>query len=373
MAENHIVHLFGKQKRKVRYQNANIKVYAYPSGSIKVKVRIVLDLVKLFLKSRKVFFKFWSLQNNSLITNRLDYFICVLPVLLHPPDILHVQWIKLLQNLILIKEIIPTKMAVSLRGYQISVSPFIDRKLGVKYFQFFKNIDAIHTISNDLLEQAVHFGADPKITTKITPALNVDLFQFRDSKPLEKDGSIKIVTITNFHWKKGLAYAIEAVALFKKRGQQVKYDIIGSGFDSSEALYHIHDLGLEGVVELIGRIPYQEMPQKLGEYDVYLQPSIQEGFCNSVVEAQAVGLPCIVTNAEGLSENIEHGKTGWVVPKRSATAIADVLTGIVEMESKELFEMQKAARNRVERLFDIKQQIMAFEAFYQNIPDLSKE
>ncbi|MBK7870836.1 MAG: glycosyltransferase family 4 protein [Saprospiraceae bacterium] len=49
--------------------------------------------------------------------------------------------------------------------------------------------------------------------------------------------------------------------------------------------------------------------------DIYLQYSIQEGFCNAVLEAQAMGLLCIVSDAEGLPENILHGQTGWVVPK----------------------------------------------------------
>ena len=51
-------------------------------------------------------------------------------------------------------------------------------------------------------------------------------------------------------------------------------------------------------------------------HSIYLQYSIQEGFCNAVLEAQALGLLTIVSDAEGLPENVIHGETGWVVPKR---------------------------------------------------------
>ena len=44
--------------------------------------------------------------------------------------------------------------------------------------------------------------------------------------------------------------------------------------------------------------------------DVYIQSSVQEGFGNAVLEAQASGLCCIVSDAEGLSENVLNEKTG---------------------------------------------------------------
>ena len=57
--------------------------------------------------------------------------------------------------------------------------------------------------------------------------------------------------------------------------------------------------------------------------DVCVQPSLSEGFCVSVIEAQAMGLPVVCTDADGLPENVAHGVTGFVVPRRDAPALAD--------------------------------------------------
>ena len=63
----------------------------------------------------------------------------------------------------------------------------------------------------------------------------------------------------------------------------------------------------------------------LEKSDIYLQYSIQEGFCNSVLEAQAMGLLSIVSDANGLTENIIHNYTGWVVPKMAPKLLANCI------------------------------------------------
>ena len=69
-------------------------------------------------------------------------------------------------------------------------------------------------------------------------------------------------------------------------------------------------------VSFKGKLAHMEVKKAMEQADIYLQYSLQEGFCNAVLEAQAMGLLCIVSDAEGLPENVLHGQTGWVVPKR---------------------------------------------------------
>ena len=46
-----------------------------------------------------------------------------------------------------------------------------------------------------------------------------------------------------------------------------------------------------------------------------------------------MGVPTIVSNASGLIENIVHGKTGWIVPKRRPNLLAKKITQIISMEN----------------------------------------
>ena len=98
--------------------------------------------------------------------------------------------------------------------------------------------------------------------------------------------------------------------------------------------------------------------------DIYLQPSIQEGFCNSVLEAQAMGLICIVTDAEGLSENVLSEETGWVVSKRSPEKIAEKIIDILNTDNEQLNQIRESAKHRVKSEFNLDNQNKLFREFY---------
>ena len=120
-------------------------------------------------------------------------------------------------------------------------------------------------------------------------------------------------------------------------------------------------------MSLLGKIPREKVKQEFEWADIYIQPSIQEGFCNAVLEAQAMGLLCIVTNAEGLSENVLDGKTGWVVEKRNPIAIKEQILNIIMSDKKDLKETRKNAIDRVKNRFKLEIQNELFYNFYSNL------
>lgn len=73
-------------------------------------------------------------------------------------------------------------------------------------------------------------------------------------------------------------------------------------------------------------IPHEDIAKHLVTSDIYIQYSVQEGFCNAVLEAQATGMLCVVSDAEGLAENVLHEITGWVVPKKGTRVIGKTQT-----------------------------------------------
>ncbi|WP_179319497.1 glycosyltransferase family 4 protein [Winogradskyella helgolandensis] len=259
---------------------------------------------------------------------------------------------------------IEAKMAVSLRGFDIAIYPL---KHPFCYERLWLQVDKVHTISNDLLDCAYNDGLSKSTNVeKITPAISTVLF---DSSAITKNFSItstKIITVGRLHWKKGIIDMLEALFILKKKHIDFEYQIIGDGEQKEEILFAIHQLRLEKEVSLLGVKTPKEVKELMDASNIYLQYSQSEGFCNAVLEAQAMGLLCIVSDAEGLSENIIDSKTGWVVPKRQPKLLAKTLESVIAQDDVIKSQFSERAKARVQHQFTLQQQQAKFVEFYKD-------
>ena len=253
-----------------------------------------------------------------------------------------------------------TKSAVSFRGFDIGLYPHQHSDC---YNLLLEKIDKIHTISDDLYQRALDLGLNTHIPSeKITPAINTEFFKSNSMKNLHNP--LRILTIGRLTWKKGYEYALKTLSLLMDKQINFEYHIVGEGNYREAIIYAIHQLNLTDNVILTGQISHQEVKKQMEWADIYLQPSIQEGFCNAVLEAQAMGLLCIVTDADGLSENVVNGETGWVVLKRSPEKMVEVIFSILDMSINSLNRIRKNAVNRMREVFDLDLQKNKFVEFY---------
>jgi colanic acid/amylovoran biosynthesis glycosyltransferase len=252
------------------------------------------------------------------------------------------------------------RMAVSFRGFDIGVYPI---KHPNCYQKTWDKVSKIHVISDDISNLLYTHGfQDQAPIVKITPAINTHYFQV-SNKPAFKT-PIQIVTVARLHWKKGLDYTLEALALLKQEGIPFEYRIIGTGTEAEALKFATYQLGLQGQVLFMGRLEPEKVKQELAKSHIYIQYSAQEGFCNAVLEAQAMGLLCVVSDAEGLAENVLHEKTGWVVPKRKPMLLAQKINEIQALSETKKLEISNSAMLRIQQCFNIEKQQLEFIEFY---------
>lgn len=257
---------------------------------------------------------------------------------------------------------IGAKMAVSFRGFDIAVYPV---KNPGCYHTLWKYLDKVHTISDDLLVLAKKHGLPDNVPVeKITPAIDVDLFKSNRQDFKEADPII-FMTTGRLHWKKGFVQTIEALAILKKQSFDFTYKIIGEGNEYERIAFAAYQLGLKENVQFLGKLPHTDVKRQLENATIYIQYSIQEGFCNAVLEAQAMGKLCIVSNAEGLSENVLHEKTGWVVPKYSPELLAEQIEKVLALSLEQKTAITQNAQKRVREDFNIEKQQKEFIDFYR--------
>lgn len=103
---------------------------------------------------------------------------------------------------------------------------------------------------------------------------------------------------------KGHHLAIQALSALKKRGIDAEYQLVGRG--DSERLEQIaRKYGVGDRIKFLGILPHNEIFAWLDQLNIYIQPSLQEGLCRSIIEAMSRALPCVVSNAGGNPELIE--------------------------------------------------------------------
>jgi glycosyltransferase involved in cell wall biosynthesis len=81
-------------------------------------------------------------------------------------------------------------------------------------------------------------------------------------------------------------------------------------------------------MQVLGRITREEMRHVYSWADVYVLPTVSDGFAITQLEAMAHGLPVVVTDRCG--EVVEHGKSGFIVPARSGPALAHAVGGLCD-------------------------------------------
>src|SRR5688572_1581694 len=89
---------------------------------------------------------------------------------------------------------------------------------------------------------------------------------------------------------------------------------------SPEAKELASGLGLLDSVHLLGR--RGDMPEVLSALDVFVLPSESEGMSNAILEAMAMRLPVVATDVGGAREQIEEGRSGFLVDYPDSAALA---------------------------------------------------
>jgi colanic acid/amylovoran biosynthesis glycosyltransferase len=294
--------------------------------------------------------------------SRLKLIISYLQAILLNPDIIHFEFGTLAQKGTKLKCLLNTKLSVSFRGYDLNYAGLDDNSY---YTQVWQNFDGFHFLGNDLKKRAIKRGyTGGKIEALISPAVDTDFYKPSETK--KNNDKLVIVSVGRLVWKKGYEYGIRAVATLKEEGIPFEYWIIGDGDNLQALQYTIEEFGLQSEVKLQGEQNAIEIKNKLEQAHVFLHPAISEGFSNAVLEAQAMGVPVICTDADGLAENIEDRITGFVVPKWDEKAIADKLLWCSRNKDK-LQNMGRAGIERVNKLFRIEDQMDAFVKYYQKL------
>lgn len=174
-------------------------------------------------------------------------------------------------------------------------------------------------------------------------------------------GRIKLV-------RKGQEILIQAAARLRERGIRAKYLVVGSPFRGNEdhlirLKQLIRDLGLVEDVVFTGELA--DVRPAYAAMDVLVLPSAQpEPFGGVVLEAMGMGRPVVATAIGGSLDQVDEGRTGFLVPPGDASALAERLAVLLTDDGLRL-KMGEAGRERLVHCFSIEQMIGKLDAAYR--------
>lgn len=196
--------------------------------------------------------------------------------------------------------------------------------------------DAIASTSEAMAKQVQRLVPQRADPIHVTP-FGVDTSTFAPLFRQSSGPEITIGTVKSLADNYGIDTLMRAFSLLR-----VDHDLIAGGFSDRLRLLIVGegpkrasleslagDLGISDVTNFVGAVPHSKVPEWLNRLDVYVAASRMESFGVAVIEASACSVPVVVSDAGGLPEVVDQGRSGYVVEKDRPDLVADRLKFLV--------------------------------------------
>jgi colanic acid/amylovoran biosynthesis glycosyltransferase len=224
-------------------------------------------------------------------------------------------------------------LVTSFYGHDVSLGGSRDRFLPAYWpyaacrEQLFRRGDRFLVLSNHMGAALTQQGCPPEKLRVVR--LGVDLTRFAGPRPPRAaNAPLTVLMVGREVEKKGFDDGLRACAAARAAGVDLRVILLGTG-DSGQA--NLRRLAASLELPVHWPDPRSEVPRAMADADVLLVPSRtaasgdQEGTPTVICEGSAAGLPIVATRHAGIPEQVEHGRTGLLVPERDCAGLAAAL------------------------------------------------
>jgi glycosyltransferase involved in cell wall biosynthesis len=202
----------------------------------------------------------------------------------------------------------------------------------------------------------------------------LDLAQFPFEAPAQRQPLL--VGVGRLVEKKGFEDLIDACAVLARRGRPFRCEIIGDGALMPRLDAQVRRLHLSDHVSLLGARARDEVIARTRAAAVALSPCVvaadgnRDGLPTVLLEAMALGTPCVSTDVTGIPEVVRHGESGLIVPQHDPQALAVAAERLLDDAALRV-RLASRARCLIETDFDIHRNTAVMRAAFAPAADLS--
>ena len=211
-------------------------------------------------------------------------------------------------------------------------------------------------------------GIPEEKITVIPNGINIDKFsKVKSGKNFREKYNIEgpmILFIGQPIRRKGLEYLIGAMPEIIKEFENVKCFFVG--YRKNNKLEELCDkLNIKSNVIFLGFLSEQKKVEALTAADIFVFPTLYEGFGTVVVEAMAAGCPVVTTNVAGNSEIVKNNRNGILVKPKSSEEISKAVIKLLKNNGT---RKKMGSRNRIEaKKYGWKNVAKKFEAVFEEV------
>ena len=177
--------------------------------------------------------------------------------------------------------------------------------------------------------------------------------------------SIPVIGIVaNLGRVKGHTTIIDALPRIQRHFPDVKCLLVGRDDLHGEIQGYVREKHFEDTVIFTG--VRHDIPEILSLLDVFLLPSLWEGFPTALLEAMAMKKPVVASDVGGIPEMVESGKTGLLIPPGDPDALAEAVIFLLQHPER-ASEMGEAAYNKVRQDFSLDTLVARTEEIYEHL------
>ena len=190
------------------------------------------------------------------------------------------------------------------------------------------------SVKKELLQRGI---AENKISV-IYNAVNIEKFRMCDREPQQlsssNDYKIMLGNVARFYpEKKGQDVLVRAIEILKIKYPNICCLFAGGIYRGQDENWiklkkYVMDHDLNDNVRFMGNV--DDVPNFLSQIDIFVLPSYHEGFGISLIEAMAMGIPCVASNIDGPKEILGDDSLGRLFEAGNAEDLADKLQYVIE-------------------------------------------
>jgi glycosyltransferase involved in cell wall biosynthesis len=210
----------------------------------------------------------------------------------------------------------------------------------------------------------------PASAVDLLPGSGIDLKRFTPH-PFNRNSKFTFLLISRLITDKGVLEYVDAVRKLKAEGIPARFQVLG-------AIDEEHKRGIprstveswirEGDIEYLGTT--EDVRPFIQQADCVVLPSYREGTPRVLLEASSLAKPVIATDVPGCNQVVEHEVNGLLCTIKDADDLAEKMHAMAQLDDKQLKELGRNGRNKMEKTFD---ESHVIEKYLQTLHEVESE